>query len=130
MRVETLLRRGRRAAERLMVDTCTIARGSGEQVFDPVTGSYEPSVSEVYGGKCRLQTTRSQASNPEAGEAVFTVERVELQVPFGVAFEVGDIATFTASKHNPSLVGNQYRVTALSEKTHGTAQRLNVEVVS
>lgn len=121
---------GRSAAERGMVDTCTIARG-GVSTFNPATGAYDAGAgSTVYTGKCRLQSGRTQAANPEAGGAVFTVERLELQLPFGTVFMVGDVATYTASPLNPALVGNKYRVTGLGEKTHGTAQRLTVEVVS
>jgi hypothetical protein len=106
-----------------------VSRGGGDAVFNPVTGEYDTGGETVYAGKCRLQNVRAQASNPEAGGGVFTVERVELQVPFGTEFQVGDIAVFTASE-NPALVGNKYRVTGLGEKTHATAQRFNVEVVT
>lgn len=112
-----------------MMDACTISRGT-EPVFNPMTGLYDTSGAQVYSGKCRLQASRTQAANPEAGGAVFTVESLELQLPFGTAYQVGDIATYTASTLNPALVGNVYRVTGLSEKTHGTAQRLSVEVVT
>lgn len=124
------VRLGRLAAERGMVDECTINRG-GVSTFNPDTGAYDPGAgAAVYSGKCRLQSGRTQSANPEAGGAVFTVERLELQVPFGTAFMVGDIATYTTAPLNPALVGNKYRVTGLGEKTHGTSQRLAVEVVS
>ena len=123
------LERARAEYETAMVDTCTIGRGTGIPVFNPATGSYEPSSTPVYTGKCRLQSVRAQANNPEAGGAEFTVERLELQLPFGTVFEIGDIATYASSQFNPALVGNEYRITGLGEKTHATAQRFNVEVV-
>lgn len=130
MRLETLVRRSRRDAEKLMTDTCVVARG-GEPVFNPETGQYDtPDGEPVYEGKCRLQSVRAQAANPEAGEMVFTVERVELQLPFGTTFHVGDTATFTASQLSPDLVGSVYRITGLGRKSQATAQRFNVEVVS
>lgn len=119
----------RAQAESLMTDTCTVSRGGGE-VFNPATGQYEAAQTPVYEGKCRLQSVRAQAANPEAGEAVYTVERVELQLPFGVTFHVGDTATFTGSLLNPDLVGAVYRVTGLGRKSQATAQRFNVEVIS
>lgn len=129
MSVASALAQGRRAAERLMVDQCTVSRG-GEPVFNPETGQYDTtSGAAAYSGKCRIQSGTTQASNPEAGGAVFTVERVELQVPFGTVFQIGDIATITVSE-NPALVGNKYRVTGLGEKTHATKQAFNVEVVT
>lgn len=130
MGAESALLRGRAAAEALMVDACSISRG-GVSTFNPATGAYDPGAgTTVYSGKCRLQSGRTQAANPEAGGAVFTVERLELQLPFGTVFMVGDVAAYTASPLNPALVGNKYRVTGLGEKTHGTSQRLTVEVVS
>jgi hypothetical protein len=116
-------------AETMMQDTCTITRGS-EQVFNATTGKYEPGPgTSVYSGICRVQSVRAQASNPEAGGAVFTVERVELQVPFGTALDVGD-AVLIDSSVNPVVVGNRYRVTGQGEKTHATSARYNVESVS
>lgn len=129
MSAASAVKRGRAAATRLMVDTCTVARPSGESVFNPTTGKYDAAESPVYSGKCRVQSVRAQAATPEAGGAVFTVERVELQLPFGTALAIGDIATITVSV-SPALVGNKYRVTGLGEKTHATAARFNVEVVT
>ena len=129
MRFTAAIKRGQRAANRLMVDSCAATRGTGDPVFDPATGTYTPGSSPVYTGRCRLQTSRTQGANPEAGGAVFTVERVELQLPFGVSLEVGDLAEITASV-NPVLVGNVYRVTGLSEKTHETKRTYSVEVTS
>lgn len=129
MSLQSALAQGRRAAESLMVDSCTVSRGSGEPVFNPETGQYETSGSTVYDGKCRIQSGGTQASNPEAGGAVFTVERVELQLPFGTDLEIGDTTLITGSV-NPGLVGNRYRVTGLGEKTHATSSRYTVEVVT
>lgn len=112
-----------------MVDACTVSR-VGEPVFNPATGQYDAGDGvQQYAGKCRLQSGRVQASNPEAGGVVFTAERVELQLPFGTTLEIGDVATITASV-NPALVGNKYRVTGLGEKTHATKQAFSVEVVT
>lgn len=118
----------RTQAESLMKDQCTVTRGTSDPVFNPNSGQYEPGAgNQVYAGKCRIQSGTTQASNPEAGGAVFTVERVVLQLPHGTDLEIGDVATITVSV-NPALVGNQYRVTGLGEKTHATAARYTVEV--
>ncbi|MBM7847464.1 DUF6093 family protein [Arthrobacter roseus] len=126
-------------AETFMVDTCAATRGSGDPVFNPDTGQYEPSSMVIYPtpeqvaagnpGRCRMQTSRPQPANPEAGGAVFTVETVTLQVPAGVSLNVGDLAEITDSV-NPVLVGNVYRITGLSEKTHETKRTYAVEVMS
>lgn len=129
MRLEVQVRRRRKTAETLMIDTCTITRGTGT-TFNPETGQYESAATPIYAGKCRLQSGSTQAANPEAGGAVFTVERLEIQLPFGTIFEVDDIVTGYVSASNPALTGNEYRVTGLGEKTHATAQRFTVEVHS
>lgn len=119
----------RSQAESLMNDSCTITRG-GADVFNPVTGQYEPDPgATIYAGKCRVQSGGTQAANPEAGGAVFTVEKPELQLPFGVSLEVGDQAVIDSSV-NPALVGVAYRVTGLGQKTHATSARYTVEVVT
>ncbi|NOJ59755.1 DUF6093 family protein [Arthrobacter sp. 260] len=129
MRLGVLLKSGQRAAERLMVDRCKVARTTGESVFNPATGKYEPSLTTTYEGKCRLQTSRTQAANPEAGGAVFTVERLDLQLPVLVELSVGEVAELVESI-NPMIVGNKYRVTGLAGKTHETKRTYSVEVVS
>lgn len=113
-----------------MTSTCTVTRAGGDRVYNPETGQYEGGSSDVYDGKCRVQTVRAQAANPESGTAVFTVERVELQLPFGTKFQHDDVATITAEPLNPDLVGTVYRVTGLGRKSQATAQRLNVEVIT
>ena len=116
-------------AQTMMQDSCTIARG-GADAFNPDTGQYEPAPgATVYAGKCRIQSGGTQAANPEAGGAVFTVEKPELQLPFGVSLEVGDQAVIDSSV-NPALVGVAYRVTGLGLKTHATSARYAVEVVT
>ena len=116
-------------AESMMQDTCTVTRG-GMDVFNPDTGQYEPAPGPlIYTGKCRIQSGGTQAANPEAGGAVFTVEKPELQLPFGVSLEVGDQAVIDSSV-NPALVGVAYRVTGLGLKTHATSARYAVEVVT
>ncbi|WDF34548.1 DUF6093 family protein [Arthrobacter agilis] len=130
MSVDAILADARRVAESLMTDACVVSRGGGGSVFNPDTGQYEDTATPVYEGKCRLQSVRAQAANPDSGEAVFTVERVELQLPFGTTFHVGDVAEFTASQFSPDMVGLEYRVTGLGRKSQATSQRLNVEVLS
>lgn len=113
-----------------MTDACVVTRAGGEPVYDPQTGEYVTPQVPIYEGKCRLQSVRAQAANPEAGDVVYTVERVELQLPFGTTFMVDDVATFTASLLNPDLVDEKYRVTGLGRKSQATAQRFNVEVLT
>jgi hypothetical protein len=123
------LAESRADAEEGMTDTCVVTRAGGPRIYNPVTGEYEDGAVPVYEGKCRLQSVKAQAASPESGTAVYTVERVELQLPFGTTFHLDDVATFTASPFNPDLVNAKYRVTGLGRKSQATAQRFTVEVI-
>lgn len=126
MREQTLLRRGRRDAERLMLDSCVIDR-PGEPTTDP-DGVVTPSYTPVYEGKCKVQLTASQAASPESAGAVFNAQRSRLDLPVGVGpIMPGDRVRIVTAMSNPALVGNTYRVTELFEKSWQTAQRIPIE---
>lgn len=123
MTAPTALRSGRAAAERLMVDTCTVARPGA--VTDPVTGEAE--AVEVYAGRCKIQTYEGYEQNPTAGGAVLTVQRYRVDMPVSFRPEAGDVVTIVASQTDPHLVGKTYRVTAPFSKTYATASRCFVD---
>lgn len=126
------LQAGRSAAERNMVDLCTVHRVlEGETVTDPVTGVDTPVTVQVYAGRCRVQTYEPHERNPEVGGASATVQRYGVHVPVG-SFEpeIGHVVTVTAAALDPYLVGRTFRVVALLHKTAATAYRLGVEEVS
>lgn len=129
MSIESVLARGRGAAERIMQDACTIRRKTGESM-DPVTLQMVPVYTTLYSGKCRVQITSTLAGSvmPEAGERVVAVQRLQVQVPVivtGVA--VDDEVVVSAAKHDPDLVGRVYRVRSEFAKTHATSRRLECE---
>src|SRR5690625_2907717 len=78
--------RGRRAAEALMVDVCTITGPSTPGEIDPETGErpIEPGPLR-YQGKCKVQTYEAHESTPQSGEHYYTVQRYYLHVPVGAA---------------------------------------------
>lgn len=118
---------GRRAAESLMKDSCTItAAAAGDP--DPITG--EVPRTTVYQGPCKVQSYNAQESNPEAAGAVFTVQRYRVDVPVGAYRpQIGDEVTMGAVTFDPNLTDRKYRVVALLHKTAATAYRLAVEEV-
>lgn len=119
--------RGRQAAESLMLDACTITR-TGGVVTDPETGDVSNSATEVYAGKCKVQSRDTQAANPEAGEATFTVVSRQVHIPANAAdVRDGDVVTLTASRLNAFTVGKQYRVEGFTPDTFDTAFRLPVK---
>lgn len=121
---------GRREAEALMLDSCTVTR-PGPVVTDPVTGAVTPSSTPVYAGPCKVQQTISQASSPSAGLHSFTVQdsRVDFPVAAG-PLAVDDVVTITSAVLDPQLVGSVFRVVELFHKSMATAQRTRVEQIT
>jgi hypothetical protein len=111
-----------------MVDVCEVRRGSGETVFDPETGQYGTAGTLSYTGRCKVQSTQSQASTPEAGGAVFTVVGSQVHVPVGTDIRDGDVVKITESALSPSLVGVELRVQGFIPDTWDTAHRAPVKV--
>lgn len=121
--------RGRKAAESLMLDQCTITR-PGEVVTDPETGDVTNTSTEVYSGKCKVQSKDSATATPEAGEHQFTVVSRQVHIPANAAdVRDGDVVTLTASALNAFTVGKQYRVAGFTPDTFDTASRLPVKEV-
>jgi hypothetical protein len=122
---------GRSAAESLMVDACTITR-PGVPVTDPDTGTVTNTSTEVYTGKCKVQSKDSATSSPDAGGHSFVVVSRQVHIPANSAdVRDGDVVTITASLLNAFTVGNVYRVEGFTPDSFDTAARLPVkEIVS
>jgi NMD protein affecting ribosome stability and mRNA decay len=119
----------RAEAEALMLDACTITR-PGEVVTDPETGDVTNTATEVYAGKCKVQSREGVAASPEAGEARFTVVSRQVHIPANAAdVRDGDVVTLTASRLNAFTVGKQYRVEGFTPDTFDTAARLPVKEI-
>jgi hypothetical protein len=128
MTVTSALARGRRAAEALMADTCTIRRRTG-QTTDPLTGQVTPVWTSVYSGVCRVQQARTQGARTDAGETSVMLMRQELHLPVSTSADVrrGDEVTITASVNDADLVGRVYLVRDEAAKSLATARRLGIE---
>lgn len=112
-----------------MLDQCTITRPGGV-VTDPETGDVTNSATEVYAGKCKVQSKDAATSSPEAGEAQFTVVSRQVHIPANAAdVRDGDVVTLTASRLNAFTVGKQYRVSGFTPDTFDTAARLPVKEI-
>jgi hypothetical protein len=130
MSAESAVLRGRAKAEALMFDSCVVTR-PGAPVTDPDTGAVTPSLSRIYEGKCKVQQTIAQSSNPTAGGHLFTVQSTRWDTPVSAGpFAVNDVVTMTGAVLDPQLVGRVYRVVELFHKSGATAQRVRVEEVS
>ena len=127
MSVVGIIARGRRLAERLMVDQCIIQHQTG-LVTDPATGVVSPAYATIYTGKCKVQTFTNRELLKSAGEYQFVIQRYEVQVPVSaVGVQVNDEVVITATEFDPDLVGRSYRVVGLMNKSQATARRLGVE---
>lgn len=126
MSVSVALAAGRRAAERLMVDQCTIRRRTGETTDDD--GNVTPTYSDLYAGRCRIQQHVGQAAQADVGEDYQLLLRLEVHLPMSVVgLEVGDVIEVTASVHDSDLPGRSFVVRDLAHKSHATARRVGVQ---
>ena len=113
-----------------MVDECRVER-PGAVSTDRTTGKVSRPAQVVYEGKCGLQQTGTQATDPDVGEHLYTVQTTTWKTPvFAGPFEVGDVVYITKAAADPQLVGTEYRVTELFHKSLATSQRCRVEEVT
>lgn len=128
MSAESAAVRGRKAAEKRMVDACIIRRG-GDPVVDESTGAVTEGVGEViYSGKCEVKTTSTVASSPDAGGHSFVEVSRVVKIPMNAAdVRDDDEVELTASLLNSFTVGKKYRVEGFTPDTFETAARLSVK---
>ena len=132
MSAASTMLRGRRAAEGLMVDTCTVTRLNPGSTTDGV-GNVIKTFTTIYTGKCKIQRTQrpANARPTSVGEAEEFLTRLELHVPTSVtAIASDDIVTVTASAYDAALVGRVFHVRALAHKSFATAHRFGIEEVT
>lgn len=128
MSAEALALRGQAAAERLMVDTCSITRTTNESTSG---GVVTPTTITVYAGKCRIQSPGAAGRGQTVGEAYQIVGQRELQLPMSAPIPAeGDQVAITAAAVDAALVGKTYAVQADVTKTHATRRRITVIEVS
>lgn len=107
MSIQSVLARGRRAAEARMTDRCTIRRGA----------------TVLYAGRCEIAQDDGVAR--EDGDGIALDLRLVLKLPMSVTgLRLGDEATMDASASDPDLVGRVLRIQDLAHESHATARRL------
>jgi hypothetical protein len=130
---ETVLARGRVAAERGMLDTCTIERVTG-QTTNPTNGVVVEQKTQIYAGKCWVQSWSplgGAASPRTVGGQYLRLLRLELQLPVAgtEGLQDGDIVTMTFAAHDPDLLGRSFTVRDLQFKSDDTSRRIGVSEV-
>jgi hypothetical protein len=133
MSATSAIARGRIAAERLMVDACTIVDTSGSTT-DDLTGVVTPTTATVYTGPCKVQTTGGGAMGRryDVAEVSLVVLRLELHLPMATSTAVrrGNTVTLTTSQLDAALVGRTFKVHDEMHKSFATARRFLLEEVT
>lgn len=135
MSASSALQRGRRAHEKLMVDTCVVNRITKSTVLNEDTGKYDDVVTKVYptgaaaAGPCILDRSNAMAREVEAGGQILLdrSDTLTLPVESSVGVDEDDIATIITSANDPALVGSKFRIEAPDSETYATGRRFRVE---
>jgi hypothetical protein len=130
MSATTAVLAGRRAAEALMVDACTVQRVTGTAT-DDTTGKVTPTYTTVYSGKCRVQQVAPISKPADIAQGAVWLQRLSLQVPMSVTgIASDDVVTITASALDADLVNRVFHVRELGHKSHMTARRVQLEEIT
>lgn len=122
----SVTRRGQRAAEAGMVDTCTVRRRTGSTT-DRDTGASTPSYTTLYTGPCKVQNSRAEAGRADVGEDYLLLLRLEVHLPAAVTgLQAGDEIVITSAAIDADLPGRVFRIHDLAHKTWATARRVGV----
>lgn len=126
-RARAALLRGRRRAEALMQDQCTISRVVGETMDE--IGRVVPVTETVYEGPCKVQSYEGYEESREVIAHSAVVQRMSIHIPVGAyRCSVGDVLTLEKSFMDPLLEGRKFRITQEAPfKTFATAYRIFVD---
>ena len=132
MGLEATLRRGRRAAEKLMSSSVEVRRFTGETVIDEDTLIETPVYDVVYSGIAKIASYEAFEQTPEAAGGVVTVVRLRADFPVGsFVAKPGDACRVLSDLSDPLLAGRVYRLTVSAPyKSHATAYRVAAEEVT
>jgi hypothetical protein len=120
----SVILRGRAAAERLMLDACTVRRLASEAT-NRETGVVIPTYTTVYSGKCKFQQRATGSSQQDLGQATIMLVQLEVHLPASVTGVLSeDIVTCTASVLDAELVGRTWLVQGEAHKSYLSARRL------
>jgi len=131
MTIQSALEAGRRMAESIMVDSCTVRRRTGTTT-NPTTGAVTPVYTVVRAGQaCRVQTRGNWGEARDVGEAALVVLALEVQFPVSFTdLQTRDEITIDACVNDPDLVGRVLRVKDLHHKSHATSRRVLCQEVT
>lgn len=124
--------KGRRAAEALMTDACTITRQSlADPVLNTTTGELVDEPSVLYTGKCRVKPVPSNRTGGElVGETVVARQAAIISIPYAEGdMNEGDRIEVTDSP-DTQLAGQHFLIKSIQVGTHATARRFICDTLS
>ena len=126
---EELLLRGRAAAEELMIDSCTVARATGEKTLAADGIRYVQEMAPVYAGKLLIRAPNQAPWIQESKGQIVTWSQFTLSFPVveSEGLRQGDVVTILSCALDPALVGLKVRLAGRAGQTHATARRWRVE---
>lgn len=129
--IAATLPRLRAEAESMMVDACII-HGDPVTVFNEETLENEETIPVIYEGRCKYRLSDAAIQPVEAVGQSLIVQRATLSLPIGSSRGIrkNHVATITASKNDPEMVGMRLLVKDSFRHTNATARRLPVEEIS
>lgn len=124
------LRRGRRAAQRIMIDRGRILRPSADTVIDPVTLTESPGEPTVlHEGPCRVRQATRAEQEVVFGDEVVTRQHWLVNFPHTVTVgAVGDLIE-VCSVGDPVVTARTFRIVAVSARTYNLYRQFACEVV-
>lgn len=132
MTLEAVLSRGRARAMKLMTDTCTVRRLTGNST-DPTSGVVTPTWDTLYSGMCRIQETGSIGGNEPAEVAAVDstyTATVIVSIPItATGIRPGDQIVFNTSQFDDGVPGRVMTIVRVQQKSQATARRLWAEDV-
>jgi hypothetical protein len=116
---DSVLARGRAAAEAGFSDACTSRRKDPTgTTYDDATGNTTPAWTAIYSGPCKLKELKVIARPGNAGESAVLLAHPEVHLPVSAPLHhVGDEITLTASRNDPLSVGRVFIVRVVQGAT-------------
>lgn len=127
---ESTVYAGRAAAERLMTDSCTVQRKTGQSMSE-TTLVVTPTWNTLYTGKCRVKVDNAGDLTVDVGARAGSVRDYIVSVPVSsTVFEVGDLVTVTASSLDTTQAGLALRIVGVLHGSQITARRFRCQEVT
>ena len=130
MGIAGTVRRGRLAAERIMLDTIEVSYPTGATVKDTNTGREIPVYEVEFETICQFQTATLKSEDLTVAARREVVDRMVVKMPVDrpqVRTDALITCTATGGPSDPRLVGRKFLVAGPHNKSYATATRLELK---